>query len=303
VAKTKAKRSAAQRDKNNIAIAVQLKKAGILSKQAKLHSGAYISKDVLRKVRAYQHQAALGYKAYEAPKAVVRAAKERGYQTIGGTKIIGPKSDTFRKRLAKGEVTGIKPVRGGFMEEVTLPHDVYDMRTLIERLDGGIDSLKLPEEQFAFKYHGAESYRAFLDTRQMLDYLRHYKGAFDFNPSMKPEDLQEEFDNFTIFRLHPNAVDLNIRGARKRREDKKAKRMAEVKAGTYVAQGRARFRKPLSEKLAEMPAARANRIRAKMAKESQEKRAALVADPAKLADYRAKAKARSAKSRNSKKVK
>ena len=303
MAKTKAKRSAAQRDKTNIAIAAQLKKAGILSKQAKLHSGSYISKGVLKKVREYQHQAALGYKAYEAPKSVVSAAKERGYQTIGGTKIIGPASPTFRKRLKAGEVTGIKPVRGGFMEEVTLPHDVYDMRTLMEKLEGGIDSMKLPEEQFAFKYHGAESYRAFLDTRQMLDYLRHYKGAFDFSPSMKPEDLQEEFSNFTIFRLHPNAVDLNIRGARRRREDKKAKRMEDIKNGNYTATGRTRYRKPLSEKLAEMPVARANRIRARMAKESQEKRAALVADPAKLADYRAKAKARSAKSRNAKKGK
>lgn len=298
MAKTKAKRSAAQRDKNNIAIAAQLKKAGILSKQAKLHSGSYISKGVLKKVREYQHQAALGYKAYEAPKSVVQAAKERGYQTVGGTKIIGPKSDTFRKRLKAGEVTGIKPVRGGFMEEVTLPHDVYDMRTLMEKLEGGIDSLKLPEEQFAFKYHGAESYRAFLDTRMMLDYLRHYKGAFDFNPSAKPEDLQEEFANFTIFRLHPNAVDLNIRGARRRREDKKAKRIADIKAGTYNAEGRKRYRKSLSEKLAEMPEARAKRIRTRMAKQRTEERAKLAADPAKLADYRAKAKARAKASRD-----
>lgn len=301
MAKSKAKRSSAQRDKSNIAIAKQLKKAGIISKQAKLHGGQYISKEVLRKVRDYQHQAALGYKAYAAPKAVVRAAKERGYQTIGGTKIVGPVSDTFRKRLKAGEVTGIKPVKGGFMEEVTLPHDVYDMRTLVERLEGGIDTLKLPEEQFAFKYHGAESYRAFLDTKMMLDYLRHYKGAFDFNPSMKPEELQEEFANFTIFRLHPNAVGLNIRGASKRLADKKAKRKADLAAG--ISPKNVRHRKSYADKLAEMPAARAKRIRARHSAKRIEDRAALAADPVKLKEYREKAAKRAAKSRASRKGK
>lgn len=45
-----------------------------------------------------------------------------------------------------GEVIGIKFVCGGFMEEVILFYDVYDMWIFMEKLEGGIDSLKLLEE-------------------------------------------------------------------------------------------------------------------------------------------------------------
>jgi hypothetical protein len=300
VAKNRRKISAAQRDKSNIETAKILKKAGIISKQAKLHSGSYISPGVLRKVREHQAAANLGYKAVKVSKATAQAAKERGYQVIAGNKIIGPSSQQFRNRLKKGELTGVRPVKGGFMEEVTLPYNVYDMRSLMEQLGEGIDTLKMPDEQFAFKYHGNESYRAFMNSKQLLDYLQHYK-SFVGVESVKPEDLQEEFEAFTIFRLHPNAVDLNIRGPRRRREDRKRERKEAIERGEYV--GVPRKRKSRADKAAAMHPNAAKRYLAKMAKKDQARREKIAADPKAAAEYKRKARARAQKSRDNKKGK
>jgi hypothetical protein len=299
VAKNKAKISQAQRDKYNIYVAKTLKKAGIISKQAKLHSGAYISRSVLKKVREYEAQAKLGYKAYSAPKAVVKAAKERGFQTVGG-KIIGPPSATFRNRLKRGDVTGIKPVKGGFMEEVVLPHTVYDMRSLVEQLKEGIDTLKLPNEQFAIKYKGFESYRAFMNTQQLLDYLQHYRG-FEQSSSLKPEELQEEFDALTILRLHPADVRQLIRGPQRRKEDWKKARMEKIARGEYIGTPVRRRGKSRLEKAYNMPQAMGEAYLKRMAAKDREKRMNM--SPEKMAEYRAKARKRSQASRDRKKGK
>ena len=133
MAKSKAKPSAAQRDRNVIETAKILKQKGLLSKQANLHSGKYVSRGVLAKVKQLQHIAALDYIGVKADKQTIKAAIERGYQ-VANNRIIGPKQTSFRNRIKKGELTGIKPVKGGYMEEVILPHSVMDMYALVEQL-------------------------------------------------------------------------------------------------------------------------------------------------------------------------
>jgi hypothetical protein len=291
VAKYKRKISSTQRDKNLIYAAKQLKKAGILSKQTKLHGGRYISKEVVRKVKEFQHAADLGYKAVKVPKKLAEAAKARGWQTVGGNKVIGPTTATFRNRLKRGELTGVRPVKGGMMEEVELPHTVYDMRTLVEQLKEGIDSLKLPEEYFAFKYQGNESYRVFPNTKELLDYMLHYKADSNIYQAMaKPENNQEEFANFSIVRLHGNDQYL-MRGPTQRKRERLA-------AGIKPQR---RTRKSKAEYLATLPRDRADYIRAQMAKKDRKKREKRMANPAEYEAYKEAARKRAQASRERRK--
>lgn len=294
MAKHKGRISASQRDKSVIEAAKLLKKAGILSKQVKLHSGKYVSRGVLAKVRQFQHVAALDYIGVKVDKKTLQAAKERGYQ-VANNRIIGPRNTEFKKRLTSGIVTGIKPVKGGFMEEVILPHTVMDMYALVEQLETGIDTFKMPHEQFAFKFFGNESYRAFRDSADLLEYLKHYKSVFAPNGSLKAEDLQDEFDNLAIFRLHPNDISYNIRGRTVREKQKKEARAR--------GEGRTYQRRSLGEKLAEMDENRAKRIRARMAAKSQAQREKRAADPKSYEEYKAKARERAQRSYEKRKPK
>ena len=223
MAKSKARISQAQRDKIVIETAKILKSKGLLSKQANLHSGRFVSRGVLKRVKELQHVAALDYIGVKVPAKTIKAAKERGYMISNG-RVIGPKSTRFRNRINKGELTGIKPVRGGFMEEVTLPHTVMDMYGLVDQLETGIDTFKLDNEHFAFRYKGAESFRGFRDTEDLLSYLKHYKAIFAPGGSLKAEDLQEEFDALTIFRLHPNDERYLLPSKAERAKNAKARR-------------------------------------------------------------------------------
>lgn len=300
MAKSRRKPSAAQRDKYAISVAKKLKEAGILSKQTKLHSGRYISKEVLRKVRELEPMSRLDYKAVKVSKATAQAAKERGYQVVGGNKIIGPSTPQFRNRLKKGELTGVKPVKGGYMEEVILPHTVFDMRSLVTQLEEGIDTLKMPEERFAFKYHGHESWRSFRDTQELLDYLRHYKGVLGLSESMKPEDLQEEFDALTLFRLHPATEYLSIPGPKQRLERAKRERMEAIARGEYVP--RPRKRKSKYERADYMSGIGKIKYLERLAKQERKKREKIMADPTKYEAYKAAAKKRAKASRDNKKA-
>lgn len=268
--KSKRKISQAQRDKTNISIAKKLKEAGIISKQAKLHSGRYISKGVLSKVRQYEAAANLNYKAITVSKDIAKAAKERGYQVVQGNKIIGPNSQTFKKRLKEGVITGVRPVKGGMMEEVSLPHNVMDMQTLVAQLQEGIDTLKMPEEHFAFKYHGNESYRTFMSSRELIEYMMHYRGLFDYNGSLKPEDLQEEFAEFKIFRLHPSTIRQNIPGPTFRKKRAEQKRREAIARGEPVPP---RFnRKSWAERMAELTPEQRDYQRKERAKRDKRRR-------------------------------
>jgi hypothetical protein len=295
VSKSKRKISRSQRDKYNISVAKKLKEAGIISKKANLHSGRFISRGVLAKVKEYEAAANLGYKAVQVSKETAKAAKERGFQVVAGNKIIGPATPVFKKRLKEGTLTGVRPVKGGMMEEVVLPHNVMDMQSLVKQLEDGIDTLKMPNEQFAFTYHGSESYRAFPSTKELLEYMRHYRGIFDANGSMRAEDLQEEFAGFRIFRLHPSTINRNIPGPKARRERAKRQRMEAIARGEYVAPKRQR--KSYAEKLEEMHPGRAKKYRERKAAKDRAKREALMADPKAYAEYKEKAKARAKKSR------
>ena len=256
MAQSKRKIYKTQRDKKAIAIAKKLKAEGVISKQAKLHGGRYISKEVLQKVKEYQAIARLNYTTIAVDKKTAKAAKERGYTVVQGNRIVGPKTPSFRNRLKSGQLTGVKPVKGGYMEEVTLPHTIYDMQTLIEA--GDIDTLKLDNEYFAFKYKGAESYRVFQNTQLMLDYILGYKSVAAAIKTQKPEDLQEEFSNFTIMRLHADDIRNVIPTAQERRRRAAAARAEKIRNGEYITR---KSKKTWKERLDNMPEYRAEKLR------------------------------------------
>jgi hypothetical protein len=295
MAKNRRKPSAAQRERLNIDIAKYLKSVGIISKQAKLHGGHYISPTVLKRVREHTAAAKLNYTSVKVNKAIARAAKERGFQVVQGNRIIGPKTPIFRKRLQAGAITGVRPIKGGMMEELILPHTIYDLRTLINALGkDGIDTLKLPEEHFAFKYKGAESYRSFRNSKQLLDYLTHYVGIDAALKSNKTEDMQEQFNNLVIFRLHPYTVSENLPSVRERRDRRAMERAEAIRNGNYVIR-RTKPGKSFADRLANMPDWKAAKIRAAKAAKAKAYRNKLTGDD--LAKYRAKAAARAKISR------
>lgn len=297
MAKSKRKISASQRDKNKIKIAKYLKKVGILSDRVNLHSGAYISKSVLTKVNKLQHFEYLDYKAVKVSKATAQAAKERGFEVVRGNRIIGPSNGEFTRRLKSGKLTGVKPVRGGLMEQVILPYGIDDVPSVIEQLRGGIDSFKLPDEQFAFMLNGNESFRAFPDTQSMIDYLQRYNVS-GVSLTSKPEDLTDTFDKLTIFRLHPYDVDQNIRGPRRRRLDRQREKIAAIERGEYVGKPRKK-----RDKRRNMGGIALARYYAKEAARAVAKREAIKANPAKYEQSKAKAKARAQLSRDKRKGK
>lgn len=290
---------APQREKANILIAKKLKAAGILSKRANLHSGKFISKEVLAKVKAYKYAAEFNYTTIKVSKDLANKAKASGFQVIAGNKIIGPKSKKFKNRLLAGELTGVRPVKGGMMEEVILPMSVVDMHSLHAQLQSGIDNLKMPNEQFAFRYHGNESYRAFLNTKQLLEYLRHYQGLTNLSSSRKPEDLREEFEAFVIFRLHPESVPQNIRSVRQRQEDNQLMRREAMRSGVWLEKNNKRS-KSRAEKLTGMHPDRASRQRKVWADQDRKKREKVMSDPIKAANLKEAARQRAIKSRKNK---
>lgn len=284
MAKNKRRISATQRDKAVIEVAKKLKKAGILSKKANLHSGRYVSRGVLKKVIEKQHLAHLNYQAVKVSKKLAEEARQRGFEVVQGNKIVGPRDTLFKKRLLAGELTGVKPVKGGYMEEVILPHTVWDMRSLVNQLESGIDSLKLDDEQFAFKFYGHESYRAFMDTDDMLKYLRGYKTLFDPNGALKPEELTEEFQNLVIFRLHRNDIRQLIPTVEWRKKNRKPDRKGRSGSG----------RKSLSERLDGMHPNRAAKVRQLRAEKEKAKRDAMT--PKQRKAYKEAARKRAHKS-------
>lgn len=205
MAKSKTKISSTQRDKIAIARAKALKKAGILSKQTKLHGGQYISARVLKKVKEYSALIDHGYKAHSAPRDVVKAAKDRGFLTIGGTKVVGPSKPKFRNNLKQGVLTGVQPLRKGYMEVIDLPHSIYDLHGLYEALgDDGLNSLKDDNEIFAFSFHGnmqRANAKPFRSTQELREYLFQYKGIQSALMSNSAEAMTEELNAISIIRI------------------------------------------------------------------------------------------------------
>ena len=209
MAKHKRKISASQRDKVAIAKAVVLKRKGLLSKQTKLHGGKYISRGVLKKVEQYQHVATPAYRTIEVPKKFADAAKEAGYEVVRGKFLVIPNDPEWIKRLKKAIkefqetgktdfLAGIRPVKGGHIEEVILPFDPQNIQELVELIESeNIDKLKLPDEMFAFQVGGDQqggasgmSWRGYFSSKDMAEKFRHYK------PDIFVVGLK-------FFRLHP----------------------------------------------------------------------------------------------------
>lgn len=230
MAKRIKRRSQKQLDKNLISAAKRGKELGLISKQAKLHSGNYISKALVKKVEALLPSIALGYKAHPVRKSQVKLAQLAGYQTIGGNRIVGPSTPAFRKRIKEQDLVGVLPVKGGMMEQVELPHSVFDLKSLVARLGLGIDELKMPDEYFAFTYDGGTSRKVFRTTQDMLDYLMQYKEFMDF--SSTGESM--EFEKVVIFRMNAKTIHYNIPTEKQRKETAKWKRMEAIRNGTYI---------------------------------------------------------------------
>lgn len=233
MAKSKAKVSSTQRNKVAIETAKLLKKKGVLSKNTKLHGGKYISRAVLKKVQEFQHVAKPSYKALKVTKAIAQRAKAEGYQVVQGNRVIIPANHEFEKRVKRGDISGIRPVRGGFMSEVVIPFNPDNSASLLNWLEhGNLDDLKLEDEMFAFSFHENMSYRAFYDAATMRKYLEHYK-------------QDEMIKALRLFRLHPEDQRKFILGRTERERIKKAK-------GKHVSDRRESGRSRYAERMARL---------------------------------------------------
>lgn len=269
MAKVTRKVSASQQDKFSITIAKILKKKGVISKQAKLHGGKYISRSVLKKVREFQHVAKDDYKAVKVPRALAKKAREEGYQVVGN-RVIAPNDRSWIKRLKNGILSGIKPVKGGHMAEVTIPFTVDNVDSLINRLQTTtMDDLKLEDELFAFSFFGNMSFQAFHSTEQMRNYLEHYR------QDVSIKDLK-------FYRLLRDEHDLFILGPQRR---------AKLNPRQIIKRGRGE-RESYIQKLDRLNPTKADRLRKKWREKAARKQEAINADPAKYEAFKAKARER-----------
>lgn len=196
MAKNRRGPSAAQRDKLAVSLASILKKKGVISKRAKLRGGRYVSRAVLKKVQEFQHLADDRYKVVKVKKEYVKRAKELGYQTVFGNKIVVPNEPEFIKRVRRGDITGVKPLKGGFMSEVRVPFTADNIGELTMSDDlSALEELRAPGEQFAFSFEGAMSFRAFRSVEDMRKYLQHYKQETPISAlviyRLRPEDVED----------------------------------------------------------------------------------------------------------------
>lgn len=175
------------------------------------------------------------------------------------------------------------------MEVVHLPGTIMDMHALVAKLGTrqGLDALKQPDEIFAFKFFGNDSYMSFINSQTLLDYLTHYKSIFSRNgdtSSIRPEDLHDQFRNLVLIRMKPDDwADLG--------ESRSERRPSPRYSTRPGSGGRERpYRKPKSQMLP----AKAKRLRAADAELARRHRAGLEGDA--LERYREQARARAKKS-------
>ena len=275
MAKSKRPVSAAQRDKFAISLASILKKKGVISKQAKLHGGKYISRGVLAKVAEFQHLADDRYVARKVkktkkvpdPKAFLKTLKEKGYQVTNG-RVVVPNDPEFLKRLNRGEIVGVRPIKGGYMEEVTFPLTADTVGEFLseEGLDA-LNELRAPGEQFAFTFEGNLSFQAFRSLDVMKKYLSNYK-------------QDAAITALKFFRIRPEDVTTLIPN-RETRERLRGKRPR-----TQVD------RRRKSRRLENLHPTIADKMRKKERQKYEAKKQKLANDPAKLEAYRAAGRAR-----------
>lgn len=288
MAKSKRHVSSAQRDKEAIKAAKYLKSIGLISKQAKLHGGQYISRAVLNKVRELDYVYRSDYTAIKVKADVARKAAEQGF-TVSRGRVVAPRDRKFQERIRKGAIGGVRPVKGGAVEAVVVPaNNLMELLQLIE--SGELDNYKLPGEQFAFKYYGGMSLKAMRDSADLNNWLTRYKSMRDAAADLRSDKAQEEFENFQLMRLNPSDVGRYIPTPEERRR-------------TRTKTTHRRDRESYAERTQRLYPAKAARMRSKDAERKREEREALKKDPARYADYIARGKARVARSRATKKSK
>lgn len=178
-----------------------------------------LSRYALRKVRAFSEKnyftedavPKARFRALPAPSRITKEAKAKGFEVIGRNIVVPNRPldvRRFRKNIALGRTPGFSRIgEMGFMH-VVLPFNIRDMADLIAAMDNGtLDSLKEPDDYFAFKYFGKNSHRPFPDAEDMRQYLTTYKSIFDAANSLRNEDLAEEFESFELFRIDPEVYD------------------------------------------------------------------------------------------------
>lgn len=285
------KPSAAQRNPEIVAIAKQLKKAGILSKQTKLHGGKYVSKEVAKRALEFQTAARFGYVAVPVKKELAEQARAQGFQVVRGNRVIVPPRSEVRAHLKKGELAGVVPLPGGYMEIVQLPHDLYSIRQLFNLLQSGdLDKLKAPDEYFAFQLMGHMSHDVFQNSRELFDRIKHYKIIADAEDN--PEYAQDLFQSFQITRLVVDDVGKFIPTVEERKKTRK--RNARTKRGD---DGESYYQ----VRMKKLHPQRKQRYKKRKVKEQKEYRDSL--SPEKKEIYKQKARERAKKSYEGKKKK
>ena len=286
VKQRKRKPSGLQLDKSVIATVKKLKARGILSKATKLHGGRYVSRRVVKKAFQFQHAASLNYKAIPVSKALAQKAKDEGFTVVRGNYIVSPSNRAWQKRIKSGDIAGVRPIKGGYIEAIVLPHSIFDIRTLYNRLaTGELDGLKLVGEEFAFAFFEHFSYRTFKSTPELLKYLTFYKSIFDAAQDLRADTMGETFRNLQLFRVNSNSIsEYNLDGKFR------AKRTAE-RQKTYQDR-RNQNESYHFKRLNKMHPDRAMREIKRMNAKAAIYRETLKADPAKMAEYNAKGRKR-----------
>ena len=270
MAKHKRKISASQRNKEVIALAKTLKRKGLLSPKTKLHGGRFVSRGVLKKVQELQIAARPSYTNVKVSPKFAKIAREEGYK-VSNNRVIVPKDHDFIKRMKQAAkegkaVSGVKPVKGGYMSEIKFSHEPGNYDELLRMItDENLDSMKLSDERFAFQVGGDQqggpvgmSWRSFSDGNEIANYLRHYK------PDIFVKGIK-------FFRLHPEDEPQFI-VSQKRRDDwrKKQTGMIRDKRGNLVRKKSTRL-----DDLARINPRKAEKIRAhnrKQARKQYEKK-------------------------------
>jgi hypothetical protein len=202
MAKNKRKLSSGQVDKYNIQVAKFLKKAGILSKRTNLNQGRYISKAALKKVKEYEYVFLNNYKAAKVSKSYLEKAKQAGYAVVNN-RVIVPTRRNVEQRIEAGLVVGVIPVKGGTMESVVTPYST--LPELLRAMESGeLDKLKTSDELFIWSIYGNASYTYAMDSAGLADFLMRYQSVND--ALADPQAGDEYLRNLTIFRIQRNDV-------------------------------------------------------------------------------------------------
>jgi hypothetical protein len=186
------------RDKSAIALVKEGKRLGILSPQTKLHGGKYISRAAAKKAREYQVAIEKGYRARKTTKKHARSMENLGFETIAGNKVIVPPGKVWKDRVAGKMTAGTKRGRRGLYTEVNLGTSAHTLREFIEnakRDPENINRKKTDKEMFALTIQGNVSYIPFKSVKDMVSYVEEkYQHLMDDESMFDPDE-----DNVTGF--------------------------------------------------------------------------------------------------------